>query len=768
MIRISIRTVQILILFSVALFHGGEAAAQRTSVRGIVKDADAGDLLTGATILLDDLEGERRGTATTREGIFTLIKIIPGRYVLTVSFIGFETWSDTLQIDLGEEAFIEVNLTAADAEMDEILVESVRTEADRFIVGLETIHPSELARVPMPDVSYDLAGYLLTLPGFVSTGDRGGQLFVRGGTPTQNLVLLDGIPIYQPFHIVGFYSAFPADIISYTDVYAGGFGAQYGGRISSVIDIVTTNGNKKRVQAAASIAPFLSGFRLEVPVVENDVSLLISFRESVIERLAPELLGKELPFRFGDLFAKFHAFLTSTSSVSFTTLRTFDEGNILAKESADEKEIRKSSWNNNAYGVQYLYMPPDYPAMFEFASHYTRMHSEFRLTEEEFQKSEVQGFSLNMMYHYLLGDTQIHAGIFGNTNLFNYQLSSNQSPIRSAVTSGGAFVDTQFILADRLRLEPGIRIESFSHGLKMSFGPRIRAILQPAGNSSKHQFSVAWGKYFQQIVGLNNEQNVSDVFTIWAASPQGSAVPEATHIIGGWKGRVLPWLEFTVEAYRKWLKNLAFPVFSEEVEGKTNFGQVSGNAKGIDFKAELNRPSFYAGINYSLAEVEYEQTTGIKRRILIPGVEAVQHFDSIKFFPPHDRRHQINAMAQLEFGKNKLGVRWQFGSGLPFTQVNGYYQRLDTHTLPESGGLTQHGESFVSRSKLYGERLPPYHRFDISFERRFNFDRIETTLQLGVINLYNRSNIFAYNIFTGDRVDQLPLIPSIGIKVEVR
>lgn len=768
MIRPTIHTVQTVILITVALFFAGEAFAQRASVRGLVKDAETGDLLVGATVMLDDFEGERRGTATTRDGFFAFNRILSGRYVLYVSYVGFGTWSDTLQVGLGEDVFIEINLALSDSEMHEIVVESVRAEVGRFIAGLETIHPSDLARVPMPDVTYDLAGYLLTLPGFVSTGDRGGQLFVRGGTPTQNLVLLDGIPIYQPFHIVGFYSAFPAEIISYTDVYAGGFGAQYGGRISSVIDIATKNGNKKRIQASGSIAPFLSGFRIEVPVVENDVSLLVSFRESVIERLAPELLGEELPFRFGDLFAKFHAFLTSMSTVSFTLLRTFDEGNVLAKGTADEMGNRNSSWNNYAYGVQYLYMPPDYPAMFEFASHVTHMDSEFRLTEEEFRESEVDGFTLKMRYHYLLGDTQIHAGIFGNLNRFTYRLSHSQKPINAAVTSGGGFVDMRFIIADRLRIEPGVRVESFSHGLKMSVGPRIRATLQPAGNLSKHQFSVAWGRYFQQIVGLNNEQDVSDVFTIWAAVPKGSPVPEATHIIGGWKGRVFPWLELTVEGYRKWLKNLAFPVFTEDVVGKTSFGQVSGDAKGLDFKTEVNLPAFYAGVSYSLAEVKYERTMGNQRRILIPGVQTVLQFDSSDFHPPHDRRHQINAMAQFEFGKNKLSVRWQFGSGLPFTQVNGYYRRLDPESLPESDGLTQPGETFVSRSTLYGGRLPPYHRFDISFERRFTFDRIDVTLQVGVINVYDRSNIFAYNIFSGDRVDQLPLIPSVGIRVDVR
>ena len=396
-----------------------DARAQRSAISGLVTSTDSGNLLVGATVVLDDLIGERRAVATSSEGLFRFNRVRPGVHTLTVSFIGFESWVDTLQVAPATNQFLEIQLFEQETELGELVIETIRTEADRYIAGLETITPRALSRVPMPDVNYDLAGYLLTLPGFVSTGDRGGQLFVRGGTPTQNLVLLDGIPIYQPFHIVGFYSAFPADIISYADVYAGGFGARYGGRISSVIDIVSTNGNKKRVDGAATLAPFLTSLRVELPIANEDVSLLVSWRESVIERVAPRLLGQELPFHFGDLFAKIHGFMTPTSSVSITVLRTFDKGNVLAQESVNDLDVRSSSWKNQAYGLRYLFLPPDYPAMFEFAVHYSGMESEFRLTEEEFRSSQVQSFGLNMQFHYLLGDTQLHFGIFGNTNIFD-------------------------------------------------------------------------------------------------------------------------------------------------------------------------------------------------------------------------------------------------------------------------------------------------------------------------------------------------------------
>ena len=217
-----------------------EAHAQRVTIRGRVLDADTGARLTGATVLLRSPDATQSGTATGPEGRFAIPGMLPGSYILEISYVGYYAWMDTIRVAPPNDWFGEIALEATDQELDELIVESPRMEDTRFVAGLETIQPSDLQRIPMPDISYDLAGYLLTLPGFVSTGDRGGQLFVRGGTPTQNLVLLDGMVIYQPFHIVGFYSALPADSIAYADVYAGGFSAKYGGRISSVIDIVST------------------------------------------------------------------------------------------------------------------------------------------------------------------------------------------------------------------------------------------------------------------------------------------------------------------------------------------------------------------------------------------------------------------------------------------------------------------------------------------------------------------------------------------------
>lgn len=715
------------------------------------------------------LQGESRlsGQIADRDGNFHFEEINAGEYALEVSFVGFEVQRVAVRVPVDEP--LEILLAPSRTLLDEVVVESQRGDQDRYAAGLETIRPGDLARIPMPDVTYDLAGYLLTLPGVVATGDRGGQLFVRGGTPTQNLVLLDGMRIFQPFHVVGFYSAFPADIIATTDVYAGGFNARYGGRISSVIDIRTRNGNKERVTGSASVAPFVSGIRLELPINKNESSLVLSARESIIDRIAPQVLGEELPFRFGDRFAKFHAFLNQTSSVTLTALRTSDTGNLSVGEGTDALEdVRRSTWKNEAYGGRYIYIPEDAAVMSELSIYYSSLESRYRQTSDDVRKAEVSELALNLGFTYLLGLNQINFGIFGNTNFFDLDLGRGTRKVNSGVSSGGAFFEGRLVANEYVQIEPGVRIEAFSRALRRTIAPRLRVLLLPGGAGSRHRLSLAWGRYHQQIVGLSNEQDVSDVFTVWTSSPRGTPVTRAIHYIAGWQVRPIRWLELSVEGYRKNMSDLSFPVFADEVGVLAEFSQVNGRAEGVDFKAEVTSRNLYLSATYGRARVEYVRPSQRSRAIFLAGTGNAINLPYLEFNPPHDRRHQVGATMRVTFGSWALGTRWQFGSGLPFTQVNGYYTGLPVDKPGSNDFLLEEGRTLVSRAELYGGRMPTYHRLDVTIEHKMLLSKADLTFQAGLINAYDRANIFEYNVFTGDRVDQLPLIPSLGIRVDMR
>jgi len=198
------------------------------------------------------------------------------------------------------------------------------------------------------------------------------------------------------------------------------------------------------------------------------------------------------------------------------------------------------------------------------------------------------------------------------------------------------------------------------------------------------------------------------------------------------------------------------------------FSQVNGRAEGFDTRLEITTRRLFLSATYGNAKVEYVRPEQRSRSVFLAGRGQSIVLPYLEFNPPHDRRHQVGATAQLIFGRTKLGSRWQFGTGLPFTQVNGYYTGIRVESPEDTDFLSDSGSTLVSRAHPYGGRMPTYHRLDITLEHRMLLPQADLTFQVGVINVYDRNNIFEYNIFSGDRVDQLPIIPSAGLRVDLR
>ena len=407
-------------ILGLCLLGTGSAWAQGAVLRGSITDAETLFPIEGANIVLDRNEVHFTGTATGADGTFRISRIPAGTYTITASFLGFRSYQDTLRLNFDQVLTLELTLEPESADLNTLVVESEAGGRGAQAAGLTSIRPAQLVHIPMPDVNSDLMAYLITMPGVVTPGDRGGQLFVRGGTPAQNLVLIDGIPVYQPFHIVGFYSAFPADILSNADVYAGGFNARYGGRVSSVIDVSTRNGSKERFSGSASVAPFLSSVRIEGPIEKGKLSMLGVVRESVIERVAPDLLQQKLPYRFGDRFLKLHAYLSTTSSASFTLINTTDSGD-LAGDVPDAAATR-IGWRNTAFGGRYIYLPTDYPALVELSVSSSQLDTDFSPFAGTARTAAVRGINAHINFAYLLGRRQLHFGMFVRTLKFRYNL----------------------------------------------------------------------------------------------------------------------------------------------------------------------------------------------------------------------------------------------------------------------------------------------------------------------------------------------------------
>ena len=234
------------------------------TLRGTVYEKETGEPSFGTNV---KIKGTGTGSSTDLNGFFQINRLSPGKITLEISNIEFKTIEK--EIELKENKKI-VTINFFMEENDEVLDEfeySAEAEERKTEVKMSVITatPKDMARVVAIGGEPDFAQYLQTTPGVVTTGDQGGQMYIRGGSPIQNKVLLDGMTIYNPFHSIGFFSVFDTDIMRSADIYTGGFSAMYGGRISSIMDITTIDGNKKRHSGKISVNPFGSKLKLEGP-----------------------------------------------------------------------------------------------------------------------------------------------------------------------------------------------------------------------------------------------------------------------------------------------------------------------------------------------------------------------------------------------------------------------------------------------------------------------------------------------------------------------
>jgi hypothetical protein len=319
------------------------------------------------------------------------------------------------------------------------------------------------------------------------------------------------------------------------------------------------------------------------------------------------------------------------------------------------------------------------------------------------------------------------------------------------LTEAGFYIEPDIRLSDALRLRPGVRLQNFPSRDRVVLEPRLRAVL----TLGQQEVSAAAGLYHQEIAGLNDRRDAASVFTVWAPTPFGG-VPRAFHAILSYRTTPAPWLELAAEGFYKRLKNLFVPEWTSFPRLTTRLQPADGEAVGVDLRFEVRRAAFYGYVNYGLSFVEYEA----KQSSLLLWYGS----ETLRYHPPHDRRHQVNALASLSVRGFDLSVRWQFGSGLPFSRALGF----DGFILMNgtANPFTTPGSRRVIYERPYNGRLPTYHRLDVSLERAFTLGRTRITAQGSLINAYDRANIFYLDVFTQRRADQLPLIPTLGLKLE--
>ena len=271
--------------FLALIFSACTLNSQTATIRGTVYNESNGEAVLFALVYL---EKTAFGVQTDVNGFYSLTKIPAGTYTLVAQTTGFEPSKIVITVTAGQ--ILTQNLTIKQRVMKEVVIKGEKGEKlENPAVGKNSMDRKDINRVVAVGGVADIAQSVQVLPGVVSSGDQGGQLYIRGGTPIQNKVLLDGMIIYNPFHSIGLFSVFDTDIIKNMDVYTGGFNAEYGGRISSVMDISTRDGNRKRFGGKVTVSPFGAKLMFEGPIVRMDekagrgsISYMLSAKNSYL------------------------------------------------------------------------------------------------------------------------------------------------------------------------------------------------------------------------------------------------------------------------------------------------------------------------------------------------------------------------------------------------------------------------------------------------------------------------------------------------------
>ncbi|MEX2344869.1 MAG: TonB-dependent receptor [Balneolaceae bacterium] len=733
----------------------GPVLAQNASIQGLITDNASGQPLYGATIVLESPADDdvRLGASADSEGFYTISSIEPGTWIVRISFIGYVAEEDTITLGRGENRSINASLVTDEAIMDELVVEGA-TGAVMRDEGRQRITPVDLTRIPSPATG-DLVTYLQTLPGVVAMGDRGGQFFIRGGEPSQNLALVDGAVIYKPAHIVGFYSPFPENLVSGADFYAGGFGPRYTGRISSVLDIQMRHGDRNSFKGSGSVSPFAAEVMAEGPLTKGQSSFMFSVRNSLIEDVSTWYPIEDQPLKFQSQFLK-TSYIDQNTRCSAMLMHTYDRGRM------DFEKPESIKWRNIILGGKCVALPEGSRALMDTNISLTHFSNKVTESEPFGFSSGVFGLNVDLNLRQYRGDIRYDYGFITRLNYLNYDLGEKFVGIQGNKYSElilGTYVETAIPVGDRLTLQPGTALLLNPQGYGLSLEPRFRFSLLPFGSESQ-EISGSLGFYKQSIVGISDMRDLSSVFVAWAGAPLGAEQVKAVHALLGWQQEIFRGFSWSVEGYYKTMTDIAVPVWSTIARFTTDLALADGEVQGADIRIEYNRGRFYALAGYGISHTTYSSS---QDHFNVWFGEPIQEYN-----PPHDRRHQVNLLFSVELGGFTFGSRWQLGTGLPYTRPLGFDDLLDfRERLPDV--TTDRGIRRVILDKPYQGRMPVVHRLDVSVERSFNITNSGTVLnlQVGAINSYDQSNIFYYDVFTHRRINQLPFLPYATLELEI-
>jgi hypothetical protein len=727
------------------------------SLSGYVKDSKSKETLIGARVSIKDT---KRGAMTNKSGFYSIPNIQSGEYVVIVKYIGYNDYEEKIKISKGEKIRKDIVLAPLDIKTKDVTVtadkevEKREISISRVNIPIQQIKEIRIGGEP------DLFRALQMLPGVLTSSQISSGLYVRGGSPDQNLVLLDGATVYNPSHMFGFISTFNTDAIKDVDMIKGGFPAQYGGRLSAILNITQKEGNQEEYKGAAAIGVISSRLSLEGPIPNG--TAIVSARSTYFNLIKKAVEDKENPlpdFSFYDINAKITQNLGASNKLYISGFASNDDFGMNddgfgVDLSIDNKlgALRWTSiWDDNLFSnLSLSWSKYENKMTFDNAGYNSLMNNSI---EDLTAKFNLEWFI----------DDAITANVGWESNKYRFTYVQSFGGASSDAGKGSskpgamnldvkdwnhaAYANLNFQLTDLFSIQAGARTYYWDLMDKFLVDPRI-AVKYRIDENQAIKFS--WGLYHQNL-RLSAMPDFS-FFDTWLPSDTTVPASKAIHYILSYETKLWDDFDFTFDTYYKVLSDVS------EMNTTARSGSVT-------------RDAFYIGNSQSYgAELFIQKKVGRLTGWFGYALGFVESkFDDLNegkmFRPKYDRRHDVKIAGQYALSENwDMGATFTFQSGQSYTGATSRFQS----TMPGEN----YGQGKIFTSKLYGLRLPASHQLNVNFSYKFkSFGSLASRLNIDIYNVYSHRDILMRFYDTQDDkaklkdVKLLPIIPTISYEI---
>ena len=784
----------------------GKPVKSNITITGRLKDRQTGEAIPYATLYI---RGTTNGTTTNADGYFTLNKVPSDTCCIIAKNMGYLTnyyflnpSMKILNIILEMQySAITLSTVTVTADLENLMQEK---KEDISIIKMSPRKVEELPNVGEKDI---MRAFQL-MPGVSAANESSSNLYVRGGTPDQNLVLYDGFTVYQVDHLYGFYSAFNANALKDVQLYKGGFESKFGGRLSSVTEITGKDGDQNKFNLGGDLSLLSANIFTEFPVGEK-ITFVAAARKSYQGLLYDWIFNKfqtgkktapvtQMPGGGSSATSATSYFYDLNSKLTFRPTKkdiiflSFFNGNDMLDNGFDMSSsnsnmpsggmnINSSNTDITSYGNtgaslkwSRIWSEKLYGStLLSFSNYYSNRDkstnatftnttgTENSMKQGLIEKNNLKDFSFKSDYEWsVFHNHKIGFGAFATYYNISYKFSESDTASiidkhNYSILAGGYLQDKMNFLKSKLIVTPGLRYSYFDATKKLYLEPRFASTYSV---TNKLTSKVAIGQYYQFANRVTREDILSGSRDFWILSNNSNIpVSSAIHYITGFSYETKKYL-FSIEGYYKTLTNLSEYSLRFEMGGpqknitySENFFNGSGIAKGIEFLLQKKFGKFNGWVSYTLGEVQNQFSV---------------YSDS--YYPAsQDATHEFKIVLLYKWKRFDFSATWIYATGKPYTAPSGAY----TVTLLD--GTTQDYFTTTSKNSL---RLPDYHRLDLAVNYHFNNSNGDDIGYIGfsLFNAYNRTNVWykEYQIISHQiletNVNYFGITPNITLSLRIR